>query len=360
MVPPRRNDSKAVARHGTLLCRHDRSLHLHGARLVAAGRRFPAPAAARAPARDPGGGRRGARSVAQDPLERPRRRHPPEASTACRTCLGGDFAAAITPARSGAEPAQFFILAESGLPSSSALIIIYAELFLEVFSLAAVVLCVSQSISRRGRRARHAGGRGRNVCSDHHRHRRCSHSICRAETPVARRRAGRVACGSTGSGGAPSRRALRKLHTTVEFGRPHSTRGPRSRRSSRRSCTWRSSSPYFPHSCSRASLNVAGGATRALAARLPLRCGGRSGAGRRWRGGDGISRRTRTCDPHQLFAASLVWWRFYTFYIYILLGRSPRGTPCCAPFGRRRITRRKSRMATRLAVAVTASPRPAP
>jgi glycosyltransferase 2 family protein len=30
--------------------------------------------------------------------------------TATRTCLGGDFAAAITPARSGAEPARFFVL----------------------------------------------------------------------------------------------------------------------------------------------------------------------------------------------------------------------------------------------------------
>ena len=63
--------------------------------------------------------------------------------TALRTCLGGDFGAAITPARSGAEPARFFILAESGLPSASVLVILYAELFLEVFSLAAVVLFVA-------------------------------------------------------------------------------------------------------------------------------------------------------------------------------------------------------------------------
>ncbi len=64
-------------------------------------------------------------------------------STATRTCLGGDFAAAITPARSGAEPARFFVLAEAGLPSSSILVILYAELFLEVFSLAAVVIAVA-------------------------------------------------------------------------------------------------------------------------------------------------------------------------------------------------------------------------
>jgi uncharacterized protein (TIRG00374 family) len=63
--------------------------------------------------------------------------------TAARTCLGGDFAAAITPARSGAEPARFFVLSESGLKASSVLVILYAELFLEVFSLAAVVLVVA-------------------------------------------------------------------------------------------------------------------------------------------------------------------------------------------------------------------------
>lgn len=64
-------------------------------------------------------------------------------TTALRTCLGGDFGAAITPARSGAEPARFFILAESGLASPSVLVILYAELFLEVFSLAAVVAAVA-------------------------------------------------------------------------------------------------------------------------------------------------------------------------------------------------------------------------
>ena len=63
--------------------------------------------------------------------------------TALRTSLGGDFAAAITPARSGAEPARFLVLRESGLRSSNVLVILYAELFLEVFSLAAVVLAVA-------------------------------------------------------------------------------------------------------------------------------------------------------------------------------------------------------------------------
>jgi glycosyltransferase 2 family protein len=63
--------------------------------------------------------------------------------TATRTCLGGDFGATITPARSGAEPARFLILSESGLPAPSVLVILYAELFLEVFSLATVVAVVA-------------------------------------------------------------------------------------------------------------------------------------------------------------------------------------------------------------------------
>lgn len=56
-----------------------------------------------------------------------------------RTSLGGDFGAAITPARSGAEPARFLILAEARIPAASALLILFSELFLEVLSLAFVV-----------------------------------------------------------------------------------------------------------------------------------------------------------------------------------------------------------------------------
>ena len=63
--------------------------------------------------------------------------------TALRTTLAGDFGASITPARSGAEPARFLVLAESGVPTSSALVVLYAELFLEALSLATVVVIVA-------------------------------------------------------------------------------------------------------------------------------------------------------------------------------------------------------------------------
>ena len=59
--------------------------------------------------------------------------------TSLRVCLGGDFAASITPARSGAEPARFLVLAEDGIAPAPSLLILFAELLLETWSL--VVLC---------------------------------------------------------------------------------------------------------------------------------------------------------------------------------------------------------------------------
>lgn len=62
--------------------------------------------------------------------------------TSFRTSLGGDFAASITPARVGAEPARFLILKLSGIESSAAMVILYLELFLEMLSLAAVLVAM--------------------------------------------------------------------------------------------------------------------------------------------------------------------------------------------------------------------------
>lgn len=53
-----------------------------------------------------------------------------------RTCLGGDFAASVTPGRSGAEPARFLILAEAGVRPAHTVLILFLELFLELISLA--------------------------------------------------------------------------------------------------------------------------------------------------------------------------------------------------------------------------------
>ena len=58
--------------------------------------------------------------------------------TALRMSLGGDFGAAITPARSGAEPARFLVLAEAGVPAAAILLVLFTEIFLEAFTLAAI------------------------------------------------------------------------------------------------------------------------------------------------------------------------------------------------------------------------------
>lgn len=58
---------------------------------------------------------------------------------AVRVILGGDFAAAITPGRSGAEPARFLVLAEAGLPAASIILVLFVELFLELVSLVLIV-----------------------------------------------------------------------------------------------------------------------------------------------------------------------------------------------------------------------------
>lgn len=63
-------------------------------------------------------------------------------ATSFRTSLGGDFAASITPARVGAEPSRFLILKVSGIRSSAAIVILYMELFLEMLSLATVLIAM--------------------------------------------------------------------------------------------------------------------------------------------------------------------------------------------------------------------------
>ncbi len=57
-----------------------------------------------------------------------------------RTTLGGDFAAAITPSRSGAEPARFLIMSESGTPLGGVVVVLFLEIFLEMLSLFAVTI----------------------------------------------------------------------------------------------------------------------------------------------------------------------------------------------------------------------------
>lgn len=75
--------------------------------------------------------------------------------TALRVCLAGDFAAAITPARSGAEPARFLVLAESGTGAAQRVLVLFLELFLEMWSL--VLVCAVLAVAFRGRGASTGG-----------------------------------------------------------------------------------------------------------------------------------------------------------------------------------------------------------
>lgn len=55
---------------------------------------------------------------------------------AVRTSLGGDFLSCLTPSRSGAEPARFIVLAESGMPTASILLVLFLELLMEAVTFA--------------------------------------------------------------------------------------------------------------------------------------------------------------------------------------------------------------------------------
>ncbi len=69
-------------------------------------------------------------------------------ATAMRVCLGGDFGASITPSRSGAEPARFLVLAEAGVRPAETILILFTELFLEMTSLC--LLCAILAVAFSG------------------------------------------------------------------------------------------------------------------------------------------------------------------------------------------------------------------
>jgi glycosyltransferase 2 family protein len=70
-------------------------------------------------------------------------RVPLSLQTAFRTCLGGDFGASVTPSRSGAEPARFLIMAEAKTPLGGTVMVLWAEIVLEVLSLATVAILIA-------------------------------------------------------------------------------------------------------------------------------------------------------------------------------------------------------------------------
>lgn len=55
---------------------------------------------------------------------------------AARTIMAGDLAGAVTPARSGTEPARFLVLKEARMATGDAVVVLFLELCLEVVTLA--------------------------------------------------------------------------------------------------------------------------------------------------------------------------------------------------------------------------------
>lgn len=237
--------------------------------------------------------------------------------TALRTTLAGDFGASITPARSGAEPARYLVLAEAGIPPTSALVVLFSELFVEALSLATVVIAVAFIF-------RHAGvvlgalvgvvgaysafviGIGVIAVT-------LSRQL-HPEPPTWARR-----IGIRGKRWAVVERWLRQVRTAVDSVKHIDLR-------------WAALSYLMSvlhvamRLCVLPGLVLGAGAHAPLAplALWPLGLlygaaivpapGGGGAVELAFRAALG-----RVIGP-SLFAASLLWWRFYTFYIYIILG----------------------------------------
>ncbi len=69
---------------------------------------------------------------------------------AFRATVGGDFGGAITPSRSGTEPARFLILAEAKLGAGNAVVLIFTELALEIAALVLLGLVLALTLPRAG------------------------------------------------------------------------------------------------------------------------------------------------------------------------------------------------------------------
>jgi uncharacterized protein (TIRG00374 family) len=238
--------------------------------------------------------------------------------TALRTTLAGDFGASITPARSGAEPARFLVLAEAGVPTSSALVVLYAELFLEALSLGTVVVVVA----------------------------------------IVFRHAGFVLGALVGVVGAYAGFVIGIAIVAVILSRRHIDDAPPrwARRMGLRGARWRTIQRWFAQIrktvytvrhidvrwaaasysmsvahvamrlCVLPALVLGAGVSAPLAplALWPLGLLYGAAVVPAPGGGGAVELAFRAAlgqvIPASIFAAALLWWRFYTFYLYIILG----------------------------------------
>lgn len=244
-------------------------------------------------------------------------------STALRVCLGGDFAAAITPARSGAEPARFLVLAESGMPAPGRVLVLFLELFLEMCSLALV--CAVLALLFRGRGSSVGGLLG---------------LVGGYSTAVIGAGAVGLLLARHNTRGPPPRWAQRiGLHAGRWRGVQRTLRALRGSVASLRTANKWTMTAAFAGSvvhvlCKVATLPLLvyiGDPLFPLTMDtlaplvlwpLALFYGGvivpAPGGGGFIEGA--FAATLRDAIPAGIFAASLIWWRFYTFYLYILVG----------------------------------------
>lgn len=243
--------------------------------------------------------------------------------TAWRVCLAGDFAAAITPARSGAEPARFLVLAEHGTPPAQRVLVLFLELFLEMWSL--VLVCSGLALLFQGRGSSTVGllalvgGYSTVVLG-----------IGAAGWVLSRRNArGPVppwlATIGMGAGAWRSlQRLLRGLRSAVgSLRRAHPGRMLLAFGGSVLHVLFKVttlpllvflSDPAFPLTMdSLAPLVLWPLALFYGGAAVPAPGGGGLIEG-------AFAATLESAIPPAIFAASLLWWRFYTFYLYILVG----------------------------------------
>lgn len=247
---------------------------------------------------------------------------PLQFGTAARATLGGDFATAITPARVGAEPARFLVLREAGVPAARALLVLFLELFIELVSLVIIAGLLLAFLPASGALtgvAAMVGGYATIVLG-----------LGFGGWVLSRRR----------THGPPPRwaRALglsAGFWRRVQFGLRNLRGSVDALRHARVSMMAASLACSIAHISGRlmilpiiiTSLGAHANPTSLILWPLVLLYGGAlipAPAG----GGAmefGFSAIMRDILPNDVLAASLIWWRFYSYYIYVLLGAFAAG-----------------------------------
>lgn len=244
--------------------------------------------------------------------------------TALRMSLGGDFGAAITPSRSGAEPARFLVLAEAGLAPAAVLLVLFAELLLETFSLAVVAAVLLLLFGGAGGVAASIAG----LIGGY------------ATFVIGAGAIGVVLSRRYGNGPPPAWAKAVRLHAgrwrAVQRALRQLRTGVAGLRHARVGLMWGSFTASVLHIVARLAILpvivLALGGTdvpidRLILWPLVLLYGGAAAPAP---AGGGLIELAFKASlggtiPAAIFGASLVWWRLYTFYGYIVLGALAAG-----------------------------------